>query len=180
MANRTSILAGTALFFSIIGIALGGYAVLGDLSRPVSDFPKAKAYLASPFNLASGSDRKINFTSVSFDSHGAFNLANHTYAVPKAGYYSIDAQFCTVAYGGDFFGISVYKSGKYVLRGGFIKGGSSSSYHNAFAVSVSGIVECNASDQLYVVGYFFNATGPSIRALYPDPAYTFLSIAKLP
>ncbi len=178
MADRSNALPVVALIIGIVGIGLGGYAIIGDLTQP--NLPKARVFLGSAFNLAIGSNRKINFTSVSFDSHNAFNLANHTYTVPEEGYYSIDAQFCTGAYGGDFFAIGVYRSGDYVLRGGISKGGTiGGSYSNFLAVPVSGIVKCNANDQLYVFGYFYNASGTTTRPLFADEAYTYLSIAKL-
>ncbi len=176
MADRTSVLPVVAIIIGIVGIGLGGYAVVEDLMESDPVIPKASAYVGSAQSLTVSTETRINFTAVSFDSHSAFNLTSDAYTLPEAGYYRIDAQFCVTANRGDFFSISVRQNGVSALRGGF----TAAAYSNFFEVSVSGIVQGSAGDVFTVFGYFYNATGPTTRALFANDAYSFFSLAKLP
>ena len=103
---------------------------------------------SSTTSIASGTPTKAIFSSVSFDSHSAYNTTTGTFTVPVSGKYSVSAfLYWNNASTGNAFRTLIYKNGSKAIDGSWgVRVGTEVS-------SISAItLRCNAGDTIEVYG----------------------------
>nr|MDO8111252.1 hypothetical protein [Candidatus Sigynarchaeota archaeon] len=175
MSDRKNSLACIALVIGLVGVAFGGYAVFTSINNSYV-LPKARAYVGlSGQALSNSGNAMLNFTNITYDSHGAFNLTSDLYVVPETGYYQVIAQYAVEAVDGDFFKIyikgnsTIYSSRSY----------TASATTNTFTVAIEDILSLVKGSSFSIWTYSYHVAAGS-RDIFAAEAYTFVSIVKVP
>ncbi|MFX0076680.1 MAG: hypothetical protein ACFE96_14650 [Candidatus Hermodarchaeota archaeon] len=116
MSKGRNLLGVLALILSLGGLGIGFYSFISmnQYVNIVETYvsPKARVYYDGPiYSIPDGGGPTLfNFTHISYDTHGAFDLDTDSYLIPESGYYQITAQYSIDAIDGGFFVIFIYSN----------------------------------------------------------------------
>lgn len=179
MAQGGKGLAVLALIIALIGAGGAGFLLAQQylLVPPEEEpylRPMAKVYRTGTYILSSGGTTTFNFTTLSYDSHDAFDLASDAYEIPETGFYHVIAQYCIEAEPSDFFKINNMLNGTIITSCSYTAAFTT----NTFTVSVTDIINATAGDLISIQTYIYNSGGEP-RQIFVNKAYTFFTIMKI-